>query len=139
MILMQMPVPLYHHRTLSECTDSAPPHEPITELFLLFCFLCQQFVRIVHGVIMFTGAIHAHERACVCGRGGLGCGLKKEGRHWVDEVGSRTRVTICENKSERISHNQIYYLFFLKSAVSGSGRQSLLFFTNKVGRKIKVK
>lgn len=110
MILMQMPVPLYHHRTLSECTDSAPPHEPITELFLLFCFLCQQFVRIVRGVIMFTGAMHAHERVCVCGRGGLGCGLKKEGRDWVDEVGSRTRVRICENKSERISDNQIYYL-----------------------------
>lgn len=38
MIPMLMPFPLSYRGTLCEYTDSALPHEPITELFLLFLF-----------------------------------------------------------------------------------------------------
>lgn len=41
---MLLPFPLYYHGTLSECTDSAVPRQPIAELFVRFSFLCQQFV-----------------------------------------------------------------------------------------------
>ena len=45
MTLMLMEFSLHYHGTLCGCTDSAPPHEPITELFpLLLLLLRQQFI-----------------------------------------------------------------------------------------------